>query len=80
MPRIPVHLIDIGELTHPLSIGSLIRLGAELRVNPKAVPPVSVQRAGNRYRLLHGQQRLMVAQTEEQKEIDAIVEGMPDAD
>jgi hypothetical protein len=80
MPCIPVHLIDIGELTLPLNIGGLIRLGTELRANPKAVPPVTVQRAGNRYRLLRGQQRLMVAQTEEQKEIDAIIEGMPDAE
>jgi hypothetical protein len=75
-----VHLIDIGELTHKLNVGGLIRLGAELRANPKAAPPVTVQRAGNRYRLLRGQQRLMVAQTEEQKEIDAVIEGMPDAD
>jgi hypothetical protein len=80
MPRILVHLIDIGELTYPLNIGGLIRLGAELRANPKVVPPVTVQRAGNRYRLLRGQQRLMVAQSEEQKEIDAIIEGMPDAE
>jgi len=80
MPRIPVYLIDIGELTPPLNIGGPIRLGAELRANPKAVPPVTVQRAGSRYRVLRRQQRLMVAQTEEQKDIDAIIEGMPDAE